>query len=127
MIKLSILAISLLSFIYGAVFLFNPNLFIYLSDAEATNIAWLRNIGASIIGLLFFGCWSIYYKPQGKLSLLKIITITSVIQTLSLIFSRLYNEFSAKNMMIVDLTIFLAIFICFYLIWLVVYKTDYFK
>ena len=127
MIKLSILTISLLSFIYGAVFLFNPNLFIYLSDAEATNIAWLRNIGASIIGLLFFGCWSIYYKPHGKLSLLKIITITSVIQTLSLIFSRLYNEFSAQNMIIVDLTIFLAIFICFYLIWLVVYKTHYFK
>jgi len=127
MIKLSILAIFLLSFIYGAVFLFNPNLFIYLSDAEATNIAWLRNIGASIIGLLFFGCWSIYYKPHGKLSLLKIITITSVIQTLSLIFSRIYNEFSAQNMMVVDLTIFLAIFTCFYLTWLVVYKTHYFK
>ena len=127
MIKLSILFIGLISLIYGSIFLFYPDLFVILSEAERVNIAWLRNIGASIIGLLFFGCLSIYFKTRESLSLLKIITVTSILQTTSLILSRFFNEFSAKNLIIIDLTIFLAIFISFYLAWLVAFKSYKFK
>ena len=127
MIRLSLLAISLFSLIYGSIFLFFPEWFIDLSKAEKTNVAWLRNVGASIIGILFFGCFRIYYKPYRNLTLLKIITITSILQTLSLIYSRLYNEFSATNLIVVDLSIFLAIFVCFFFLWLVTYKSYKFR
>ena len=127
MIRSSFLLLSLISLIYGMTFLIYPNWFISLSEAENINSAWLRNIGASVVGLLFFGCFSIYYKPKGKLSLLKIITITSTLQTFALIFSRFYNEFSAQNLIVIDLTIYLAIFVCFYLTWILVRKSYEFK
>ena len=127
MIRFSFLIIAIISLVYGFIFLITPNWFVDFSMAEDTNIAWLRSIGSSIIGLLFFGCFSIYYKPHGKLSLLKIITITNLIQTSGLIYSRVYNEFSAKNLLVIDLTIFLAIFVCIYFVWLILYKSYKFK
>ena len=127
MIKSSFFIISIVSLIYGSVFLFTPYLFIDLTEAENINVAWLRSIGSSIIGLLFFGCMSIYYKPDGKLPLLKAITITSTIQTFALIYSRFYNEFSAKNIVIVDLTILLAIFVSIYFVYLTAFKSFKFK
>ena len=127
MIRLSFLAISLISMLYGLIFLIMPSWFVEFSNAEHTNIAWLRNIGATVIGLLFFGCLSIFYKTKGKLPLLKIIIITSILQTFSLIYSRFSAEFSAKNILVIDLTIFLAVFICFYLLWIILYKSYLFK
>jgi hypothetical protein len=87
----------------------------------------VRIIGVSIAGLLFFGCLSIYYKPKGKLSLFKIITITSTLQTIALIFSRFYNEFSAQNLIIVDLSIYLAVFVCIYFIYIIYFKSGEFR
>ena len=126
MIKFTFLIISILSLCYGVIFLFFPYWFIELSAADSTNIAWLRNIGSTIVGLLFFGCLSIYNKPAGKLGLLKIITITSILQTLALIYSRIYNEFSAKNIIMIDLSIYLAIFVSIYFALILIYKSDYF-
>ena len=83
MIRSSILLIALISLIYGSIFIFFPIWFVNYTNAENINIAWLRTIGASIVGLLFFGCLSIYYNPRGKLSLLRVISITSVLQTLT--------------------------------------------
>ena len=127
MIRISILIISIVSLFYGSIFLFFPGWFIDLSKAEHINVAWLRNIGASIIGILFFGCLSIYYKPRGKKTLFKIISITSILQTFALIFSRYSNEFSAKNLVLIDLTIFLAVFICIYFVVILIYKIEQFK
>ena len=127
MIRISFLLISIISLIYGLVFLLFPGLFIELSSAELVNVAWLRSIGASVIGLLFFGCFSIYYNFHGKLTLLKIITLTSILQTLGLIYSRFYNEFSAKKIIIIDLTIYLAIFISIYFAYLVLIKSYKFR
>ena len=118
MIRFSFLLISIIAIIYGLIFFLTPFWFISLTEAETTNVAWLRNIGATIIGLLFFGCLSIYYKPQGKRAILKLITITTVLQTFGLIYSRVYNEFSAKNIVVIDLTIFLAVFIAIFFVWI---------
>ena len=75
MIRSSLVVLSIFALIYGVYFLFFPFNFVSITAAEYTNVAWLRNIGASIIGILFFGCLRIYYKPKGKLTLFKIITI----------------------------------------------------
>ena len=118
MIRLSILFLSIFSLIYGIYFLFFPYSFVNLTVAESTNIAWLRNLGGAITGLLFIGLLLIYLNTKGSIRILNIIIITSVIQTSALIYSRIQNEFSAKNLIIIDITIYAAIFVTIYLIFI---------
>ena len=117
MVKNSFLLIAILSLIYGVIFFITPHWF----------VAWLRSIGASIIGLLFFGCFLIYLNPIGKLQLLKVIAMTSLLQTLGLIYSRYLNEFSAKNILIIDITLAIAIIVTIYFIALVFTRKKYFN
>ena len=118
MIRKSLIPISFFSLLYGVIFLIFPYFFTNLTLAETTNIAWLRNIGASISGILFIGLIFVYIKPSQNYDLFLTITITSVLQTLALIFSRFFNEFSAQQNLIIDLTIYSAIFVSLYLIYI---------
>ena len=128
MIKNSLLLIAIFSLIYGFVFYFTPHFFADLTRADYTNIAWLRNIGASICGILFFGLLFVYKEPSKNYDLFTIITITSIFQTLGLIFSRFYNEFSAKKILLIDFTIYSAIFVTLYLIYILLnYKSIFNK
>ena len=120
MIRKSIILISIFSLLYGLVFFFTPHFFAELTKAESTNIAWLRNIGASICGILFFGLLFVYREPSKNYDLFMIITITSILQTLGLIFSRFFNEFSAQKTVIIDFTIYSAIFVSLYLIYILI-------
>ena len=128
MIKISLLLISIFSLLYGLIFSFAPFFFAELTQAEPTNIAWLRNIGASICGILFLGLLFVYRSPSKNYDLFMIITITSILQTLGLIFSRFYNEFSAQNTLIIDFTIYSAVFVSLYLIYILLnYKSIFNK
>ena len=127
MIKNSLLFIAIFSLIYGFVFYFTPHFFADLTRADYTNIAWLRNIGASICGILFFGLLFVYKEPSKNYDLFTIITITSIFQTLGLIFSRFYNEFSAKKILLIDFTIYSAIFVTLYLIYILLNYKSIFK
>ena len=120
MIRISLLVLSLFSLIYGVYFLFFPYSFANLTAADKINIAWLRNIGASITGLLFIGLFYIYINPKKSLKLLIIITITSIIQTSALIYSRLFSEFSAKKVFVIDLTLYSAIGVTIYLVFITI-------
>ena len=128
MIKISLLLISFFSLLYGLVFSFAPFFFAELTQAEPTNIAWLRNIGASICGVLFLGLLFVYRSPSKNYDLFMIITVTSILQTLGLIFSRFYNEFSAQNTLVIDFTIYSAIFVSLYLVYILLnYKSIFIK
>ena len=128
MIKISLLLISIFSLLYGLVFSFAPYFFAELTQAETTNIAWLRNIGAAICGVLFLGLLLVYRSPQKNYDLFMIITITSILQTLGLIFSRFYNEFSAQNTLVIDFTIYSAVFVSLYLVYILLnYKSIFNK
>ena len=128
MIKISLLLISIFSLLYGLVFSFAPFFFAELTQAEPTNIAWLRNIGASICGVLFLGLLFVYRSPSKNYDLFMIITITSILQTLGLIFSRFYNEFSAQNNLVIDFTIYSAVFVSLYLVYILLkYKSIFNK
>ena len=118
MIKISLLLISVFSLLYGLVFSFAPFFFAELTQAEPTNIAWLRNIGASICGVLFLGLLFVYRSPSKNYDLFMIITVTSILQTLGLIFSRFFNEFSAQNNLVIDFTIYSAVFVSLYLVFI---------
>ena len=118
MIRKSLIPISFFSLLYGVVFLIFPYFFANLTLAETTNIAWLRNLGGSITGLLFIGLFMIYLNTKGSIRLLNVIIITSVIQTSALIYSRIANEFSANNLIIIDITIYAAIIVTIYLLFI---------
>ena len=128
MIKISLLLISIFSLLYGLVFFFAPYFFAELTTAEPINIAWLRNIGASICGVLFLGLLFVYRSPSKNYDLFMIIAITSILQTLGLIFSRFYNEFSAQKTLLIDFTIYSAILVSLYLIYILLnYKSIFNK
>ena len=128
MIKISLLLISIFSLLYGLVFSFAPFFFAELTQAEPTNIAWLRNIGASICGVLFLGLLFVYISPSKNYDLFMIITVTSILQTLGLIFSRFFNEFSAQNNLVIDFTIYSAVFVSLYLVYILLnYKSIFNK
>ena len=128
MIKISLLLISIFSLLYGLVFSFAPLFFAELTQAEPTNIAWLRNIGASICGVLFLGLLFVYRSPSKNYDLFMIITVTSILQTLGLIFSRFFNEFSAQNNLVIDFTIYSAVFVSLYLVYILLnYKSIFNK
>ena len=118
MLRFSILILSIFSLLYGVYFLFFPYNFTSLTNAEDTNIAWLRNIGGAITGLLFFGLLFIFIEPNKSIKLLKVIIISSVLQTTALIYSRTFGEFSANKMFIIDLTIYSALIVTVYLIFI---------
>ena len=118
MIRLSILFLSIFSLIYGLYFLFFPYSFVNLTAAESINIAWLRNLGGAITGLLFIGLFMIYLNTKGSIRLLNVIIITSIIQTSALIYSRIANEFSSNNLIIIDITIYAAIIVTIYLLFI---------
>ena len=120
MIRKSLVLISIFSLIYGLVFFLAPNFFAEITEAEKTNIAWLRNIGASISGVLFIGLLLVYKSPKKNYDLFLVITITSILQTIGLIFSRFFNEFSAQKTLIIDLTIYSAIFVSLYFIYILI-------
>ena len=120
MIRKSLLLISIFSLLYGLIFLLAPNFFAEITVAEKTNIAWLRNIGASIFGVLFAGLLLVYKSPKKNYDLFLIITITSILQTIGLIFSRFYNEFSAQKTLIIDFTIYSAVFVSVYLVYVLI-------
>ena len=127
MIRLSLILISIFSLLYGLVFFLTPHFFAEITQAEKTNIAWLRNIGASISGVLFVGLLLVYKSPGKNYDLFMVITLTSILQTLGLIFSRFYNEFSAQKTLIIDLTIYSAIFVSLYLIFILIKFNSIFK
>ena len=127
MIRSSLILIALFSLIYGLVFIIVPTFFVNLSQAELINVAWLRNIGASISGVLFLGLLLVYLNPSKNYDLFLVITTTSILQTLSLIFSRFYNEFSAQKIIIIDLTIYAAIIVSLYLLYILLNYTSIFK
>ena len=55
MIRKSLTLISIFSLLYVLVFFFTPNFFAEITQADKTNLAWLRNIVTSISGVLFVG------------------------------------------------------------------------
>lgn len=62
----------------------------------------------------------LYINLQKKYDLFTIIAITSILQTIGLIFSRFFNEFSAQKNLIIDLTIYSAIFVSLYLVYILI-------
>ena len=60
----------------------------------------------------------VYLNMKRSIRLLNVIIITSIIQTSALIYSRIVNEFSANNLIVIDTTIYAAIIVTIYLLYI---------
>lgn len=96
MVKFMLILIALLSFAMGGVFLIIPEWFITLSDAESVNVAWLRNVGASLVTLQGFGLAVASFRRRDTNPLLAVVALASTVQSGALWYSLVAGEFSAE-------------------------------
>jgi hypothetical protein len=96
MVKFVLILIALLSLALGGVFLIIPGWFITASQAEAVNVAWLRNLGASLVSVQGFGLAIAAFRRRDTNPLLAIITIASTVEAGVIWYSLIVGEFSAE-------------------------------
>ncbi len=128
MINISLTIICILSLILGSILLFFPESLVTISTNEyGSSIGFIRILGSSILATQFFGLLHILYKRYNKLVLLRIISLTSVSQSITLIYVRISGEILTTNYQGVNLVIYLHAFISIYLVWLCFNKSHKFR
>lgn len=95
-VKIVLVVTALLSVALGGVFLIIPGWYIELSEAEAVNVAWLRNLGASLVSLQGFGLFAVAFRRRETNPLLGFIALASTVETGALWYSLVVSEFSAQ-------------------------------
>ena len=91
---------------YGVFLLAAPDLFCDLLKAEAVNTAWLRTIGAALLGTNVVGSWLWLKSPS--LDMGRVQTITAGLEAFAMALSLLLGEFTAENIWIVQASVALA-------------------
>lgn len=94
-IKIVLILTALLSLALGGLFLVLPSWYITLSQAESTNVAWLRNVGANLVALQGFGLLVAAFRKRDTNPLLGFVALTSTAQSAALWYSLIASEFSA--------------------------------
>ena len=91
---------------YGVFLLVAPDAFCDLLKAEAVNTAWLRTIGAALLGTNVVGSWLWLKNPS--LDMGRVQTITAGLEALAMALSLLLGEFTAENIWMVQASVALA-------------------
>ena len=92
---------------YGLLLLLAPDLFCDLLKAEAVNTAWLRTIGAALIGTNVVGCWLWLKSPSIDLG--KVQFATAALEAAAMATSLMLDEFTAQNIWMVQASVVLAV------------------
>ncbi|MGB0265304.1 MAG: hypothetical protein ACPGAN_03375 [Candidatus Poseidoniaceae archaeon] len=92
---------------YGAILLISPALFCEIIDATATNLSWLRTIGAALIGTNVVGSWLWLRAPS--LDMGRVQLATAGMEAFAMTVSLALGEFTAQRIWMVQLSILLAI------------------
>ena len=96
MVKFLLVLIALVSIALGGVFLIIPGWYITFGEAEATNVAWLRQVGANIMIVQGLGSALVAFRRRDTNPLLAFITLQSTVATGVLWYSLIVGEFSAE-------------------------------
>lgn len=91
---------------YGLFLLAAPDVFCDLLKAEAVNTAWLRTIGAALLGTNVVGSWLWLKSPS--LDMGRVQTITAGLEALAMALSLILGEFTAENIWMVQASVALA-------------------
>ena len=94
------------SLAYGGMLLLVPDLFCELLDAEPVNTAWLRTIGAALLGTNVLGSWLWLTSPE--LNMGRVQFATAGLEALAMSVSLLLGEFTAENLWMVQASVVLA-------------------
>ena len=99
---------------YGLTLLLIPEVFCDLLDAEKVNTAWLRTIGAALLGTNVVGCWLWLASPTMDMGRVQFATAT--LEALAMAGSLALDEFTANNIWMVQASVVLAFVVAIALI-----------
>ena len=92
---------------YGLMLLLVPDVFCDLLKAEAVNTAWLRTIGAALIGTNVVGSWLWLQSPSIHMG--KVQFATAALEAAAMATSLMLDEFTAQNLWMVQASVVLAV------------------
>ena len=95
------------SLAYGLVLILAPDLFCDILQADAVNTAWLRTIGAALLGTNVLGSWLWLRNPS--LDMGRVQTTTAGLEAVAMGVSLLLGEFTADNIWMVQASVILAL------------------
>ena len=94
---------------YGLVLLLVPDVFCDLLKAEAVNTAWLRTIGAALIGTNVVG--SALWLRSPNVDMGKVLFTTAALEGAAMATSLMADEFTAQNLWMVQASVVLAVIV----------------
>ena len=97
------------SLAYGLVLLLAPDLFCEILQADAVNTAWLRTIGAALLGTNVLGSWLWLRNPSIDMG--RVQTATAGLEAIAMGVSLLLGEFTADNIWMVQASVLLAVLV----------------
>ncbi len=97
------------SLAYGLVLILAPDVFCELLQADPVNTAWLRTIGAALLGTNVLGSWLWLRNPN--LDMGRVQTTTAGLEAAAMGASLLLGEFTADNIWMVQASFFLALIV----------------
>ena len=97
------------SLAYGLVLLLAPELFCDILQADPVNTAWLRTIGAALLGTNVLGSWLWLRNPSIDMG--RVQTATAGLEAVAMGVSLLLGEFTADNIWMVQISVFLAVLV----------------
>ena len=95
------------SLAYGGLLLLAPDVFCDLLKAEAVNTAWLRTIGAALLGTNVVGSWLWLQSPSIDMG--KVQFATAALEAAAMATSLMLDEFTAQNLWMVQGSVLLAV------------------
>ena len=94
---------------YGLTLLLIPDIFCEVLKAEKINTAWLRTIGAALLGTNVLGCWLWLKMPN--LDMGRVQLATAGLEAFAMALSLILGEFTAERIWMVQASVFLAIIV----------------
>ena len=99
---------------YGLTLFFAPDMFCEMIEAEKVNTAWLRTIGAALLGTNVVGCWLWLKTPNIDMG--KVQLATAGLEAIAMGLSLFLGEFTAEKIWMVQASVVLAIVVTLALI-----------
>ena len=92
---------------YGLTLFLIPDVFCDMIEAEKVNTAWLRTIGAALLGTNVVGCWLWLKTPSIDMG--KVQFVTAGLEAIAMALSLILGEFTAEKIWMVQASVGLAI------------------
>jgi len=99
---------------YGLTLFLIPDIFCDMIEAEKVNTAWLRTIGAALLGTNVVGCWLWLKTPSIDMG--KVQFVTAGLEAIAMAVSLILGEFTAEKIWMVQASVGLAIVVALALI-----------